>query len=83
MYYVENFKMWCWRRLEKINWTDGVKNEVLHRVKYRKTLHTVKRRKANWISHILHRKCLLKHIEGKMEGRMEMMEDQEEDVSNY
>ena len=24
---------WCWRRLEKISWTDRVKNEVLHRVK--------------------------------------------------
>jgi hypothetical protein len=77
MYYVENFKMWCWRRLKKVNWTDGVRNEVLHRFKYRKTLHKVKRRKANWIGHILRRKCLLKHIiEGKIEGRMEMMEDE-------
>jgi hypothetical protein len=26
--------MWCWRRMEKISWTDRVKNEeVLHRVK--------------------------------------------------
>jgi hypothetical protein len=29
---------------------------------------TIKRRKANWIDHILHRSCLLKHvIEGKRE----------------
>jgi len=26
--------MWCWRRVEKISWTDRVRNEeVLHRVK--------------------------------------------------
>jgi hypothetical protein len=30
-------------------------------------------RKANWIGHILHRNCLLKHvIEGKTEGRIEV-----------
>jgi hypothetical protein len=48
-----------------------VRNEVLHRVKEeRNILHTIKRRKANWIGHILRRNCLLKHvIEGKLEGR--------------
>jgi hypothetical protein len=52
-----------------------VKNEgVLHRVKEeRNILHTKKRRKANWIGHILRKKCPLKHvIEGKIEGKMEM-----------
>jgi hypothetical protein len=39
----------------------------------RNILHTIKRRKANWIGHILHRNCLLKYvIEGKLEGRTEM-----------
>jgi hypothetical protein len=49
--------------------------EVLHRVKEeRNMLHTIKRRKANWIGHILRRNCLLKHvIEGKLEGRIEKM----------
>jgi hypothetical protein len=48
--------------------------EVLYRVKEeRNILHTIKRRKANWIGHILRRNCLLKHvIEGKLEGRIEM-----------
>jgi hypothetical protein len=48
--------------------------EVLHRVKEeRNILHTIRRRKANWISHILHGNCLLKHmIEGKLEARIEM-----------
>jgi hypothetical protein len=40
--------MWGWRRMEKISWTDLVKNEELHRVKEeRNILHTVKGRKAN------------------------------------
>jgi hypothetical protein len=66
--------MWFWRRIE-ISWTDRVRNEeVLHRVKEeRNILHTIKRRKVNWIGHILRRNRLLKHvIEGKLEGRIEM-----------
>jgi hypothetical protein len=57
-----HFEMWCWRRMEKISWTDRVRNEeVLHRVKEeRNILLTIKRRKANWIGHILRRNCLLK-----------------------
>jgi hypothetical protein len=32
--YLERFGMWCWRRMEKVSWTDRVTNgEVLHRVK--------------------------------------------------
>jgi hypothetical protein len=48
--------------------------EVLHRVKEeRNILHAIKIRKANWISHILRRNFLLKHvIERKLEGRIEM-----------
>jgi len=50
--------------------SEECRNEVLHRVKEdRKILHTVKRRKANWMGHILRGNCLLKHfIEGKIEG---------------
>jgi hypothetical protein len=73
--YLESFEMWCWRRVEKISWTDRVRNEeVLHRLKEeRNILHKIKRRKANWIGHILRRNCLLKHvIEGKLQGRIEM-----------
>jgi hypothetical protein len=61
--------------LREFIWTDHVRNEeVLHRVeKERNILHTIKRRKANWIGHILRRNCLLKHvIEEKLEGRIEM-----------
>jgi hypothetical protein len=52
-----------------------VRNEgVLHRIKEdRNILHTIKRRKAKWIGHILHRNYSLKHvIEGKIEGSIEV-----------
>jgi hypothetical protein len=48
--------------MEKISWTDCVQNEeVLHGVKEeRNILRTVKRKKANWIGHVLRRNCLLR-----------------------
>jgi hypothetical protein len=67
-----SFEMWRWRRMEKISWTDRVRNEeVLLRVKeQRNILHGISKRKANWIGHILFRNCLLKRvIEGKITGR--------------
>ena len=27
--YLESFEMWCWRRMEKISWTDHVRNEEM------------------------------------------------------
>jgi hypothetical protein len=56
-------------------WTDHVRNEeVLLRVKeQRKILREIRKQKANWIGHILRRKCLLQRvIEGKIKGRIEM-----------
>jgi hypothetical protein len=48
--------------------------EVLHRVKEKRNiLHTIKGRKANWIGNMLHKKHLKHIIEGKMEGRVEVM----------
>jgi hypothetical protein len=73
--YLESFEMWCWRRMEKISWTDRVRNEeVIYRIKEeRNILHTIKRRKANWIGHILRINCILKDvIEGKLEEMKEM-----------
>ena len=54
--YLESFEVLCWRKTKKISWTDRVLNEeVLHRVKEKKgNLHTMKRRKENWICNILH-----------------------------
>jgi hypothetical protein len=78
--------MWCWRRMEKISWTNHARNEeVLFRVKeQRNILHEILKRKANWIGHILRRNCLLQPvIEGKIKGGIEVKEDEEEDVGRY
>ena len=73
--YLESFEMWCWRRMEKISWTDHVRNEeVLLRVnEQRNILHEIRKRKADWIRHILRRNCLLNQvIEGKIKGEVEV-----------
>ena len=67
--------MCCWRRIEKIIWTDRVRNEeVLLRVKgERNIVRTVKCRKANWIGHTWRWNCLLKYlIDGKIGVRIEV-----------
>ena len=72
---LESFEMWCWSRMEKIGWTDHVRNEeVLLRVKkQRNILHEISKRKANWIGHILRRNRLLQRvIEGKIKGGIEV-----------
>jgi hypothetical protein len=48
--------------------------EVLLRVKeQRNILHEIRKRKANWIGHILRRNCLLQRvIEGKLQGGIEV-----------
>ena len=72
--HLESFEM-CWRRMEKISWTDHVRDEeVLLRVKeQRNILHEIRKRKANWIGHILRRNCLLERvIEGKIQGGIDV-----------
>jgi hypothetical protein len=77
--HLESFQMWCWRRMEKISWTDHwtdhVRNEeVLIGVKEQwNILHEIRKRKANWIGHILRRNCILQRvIEGKIKGGIEV-----------
>jgi hypothetical protein len=73
--HLESFEMWCWRRMEKISWTDLVrKEEVLLRVKeQRNILHEISKRKVNLIGQILRRNCLLRQvIEGKVKGDVEV-----------
>ena len=73
--WLESFEMWCWKSMEKISWTDHVRNEeVLLRVnEQRNILREIRKRKANWIGHILRRNCLLKQIiEGKIKGEMDV-----------
>jgi hypothetical protein len=67
--HLESYNTWCWRRKEKISWTDRVRNiEVLLRVnKQRNILHLISKRKGNYIGHILRRNCLLRLvIEGEI-----------------
>jgi hypothetical protein len=66
--------------MEKISWADHVRNgDVLLRVKeQRNILHEIRKRKANWIGHILRRNCLLQGvIEGKTQERREVTGRQE------
>jgi hypothetical protein len=66
---------WCWRRMEKIIWTDRVRMKKCYKrsqgsEEYSKNN---KKRNANWIGHILPRNCLLKHVfEGKIDHRIEV-----------
>ena len=62
--------------MEKISWTDHVRNEeVLIRVsEQRNILQEIRKRKANWIGHILRRNCLPKQvIEGEIRGKIEVI----------
>ena len=72
---LESFEMWCWRRIEKIIWTDHVRNEevLLRDNEQRNILHKIRKRKVNWIGHILRRNCLIQQvIDGKIKGQIEV-----------
>jgi len=46
---------------------------LLRVIEQRNILHEIRKRKANWIGHILRRNCPLKQvIEGKIKGEMEV-----------
>ena len=62
--------------MEKISWSDHVRNRSITKSQGgENTLHTIKKRKAKWIGHILRRNCFLKHAtKGKKEGRIEVAE---------
>jgi hypothetical protein len=71
--YVESPDMLCWRMLEKISWTDRVRNEELHRVKGQKNiLHSIRTKKAISDGHIFRRNCLIKHV---IEGNIGVISD--------
>jgi len=61
--------------MEKITWTDLVRNEEVLLIinEKRNILHEIIKRKANWIGHILRRNCLLNQVtEGNIKGRIEV-----------
>jgi hypothetical protein len=51
---LESFEMWCWRKIEKIFWTDHVRNEeeLLKVNDQRNIVHEIRKRKSNWSGHI-------------------------------
>ena len=69
---LEAFEMWTWRRMERVKWTDKIKNGVvLERVgEGRIMLELIRKRKRNWLGHWLRRDCLLKDaLEGMVNGK--------------
>lgn len=59
---LESFKIWCWRRVVRIERTDKIKNKVVLKSEKKE-----RRRKANWIGHITKRNSPLRNkriIEG-------------------
>jgi hypothetical protein len=68
--------------MEKISWTNGLKNEkVIDRVKKKiVVLPTIKHRKSDWIFHTWCRNCFLWHV---IEGEIKGWEDEEEDLRCY
>ncbi|KAJ4443847.1 hypothetical protein ANN_05634 [Periplaneta americana] len=69
---LEAFEMWIWRRMERVKWTDRIRNKaVLERVgEETMMLKLIRKRKRNWLGHWLRRNCLLKDaLEGMVNGR--------------
>jgi len=66
---LESFKMWCWRRMGKIKWSEKVPNEqvIEHIGEKRTLLNNILRRKTNWIGLIFRRNFLFHDaIKGQM-----------------
>ena len=86
--FLESFETWRCERMEKISWSDRVKDEkVLHKSQGGNEYPTHnKQRKANWIGRILTRNCILKYVmEVQLEGtgRREITCKLEEEAQDY
>ena len=59
--YLQSFKMWCWRRMKKIKWSEKVINEqVLERIREKRTfINNILCIKFKWFGHIIRRNGLL------------------------
>ena len=58
--HLESFEIWCWRRMEKINWTYRVKNEEVLQMdrELRNILRLTKTMNSKWNGHIVLEYCL-------------------------
>ena len=64
---LEALEMWVWRRMERVKWTDKIKNAVVG--ERRITLELIRKRKRNWLGRWLRRNCLLKDaLQGMVNG---------------
>ena len=69
---LEALEVWLWRGLEKISWSDKIRNdEVFARVMEERCLiRTIRQRQKNWIGHVLRGEVLLRDVlEGKVKGK--------------
>lgn len=69
---IEAFEMWCWRRMERISWTEKVANEeVLQRVKEKRNIsNIIENRRGKMIGHLIRHDSFIRNIiEGKIEGK--------------
>jgi hypothetical protein len=62
--YLESVEMWSWRRMEKISWTEHMRNEIVLLMvnEQGNILHEIRKRMNNCIGQILRRNCLLKQV---------------------
>lgn len=66
------FEMWCWRRMEKISWTEKKSNEeVLGMVNEKRSLlKVIENRRGKMLGHLIRHDSYIKVIiEGKIEGK--------------
>ncbi|KAJ4433369.1 hypothetical protein ANN_15628 [Periplaneta americana] len=71
---IEVFEIWIWRRMERVKWTDIIRNEaVLDRVdEGRIMLKLIRKRKKNWLGHVARMgesKNAYRVLVGKPKGR--------------
>jgi len=69
---LEAFEMWCYRKMEKVSWTERKTNEeVLMRVgEERKIKKIIRQRRLRWLGHILrHEGTTGRILEGRIQGK--------------
>src|SRR6218665_3740136 len=80
-YEKEGHQMKVWRRMEKINWTEHISNEVLKLLEEKRSLLTIIRtRQRNWMGHIMIEDSLQREI---IEGRMDCKRGRGRPRQNY
>ena len=69
---LEAFEMWCYRRMERISWTEHKTNDaVLIQVgETRKLLRSIQRKRLSYLGHVLrHDNLVHRIVEGRLEGK--------------